>query len=251
MDFINRERKLNPFLSVVVPLYNEEQRLMGGFKSICSYLETKSYTWEIILVDDGSSDKTYKMLLDILAKDTQKKVHITKNEKNMGKGYAVKNGILSARGDIVLFTDIDLSVPISYIDAFISKISEGYDAVIGSRKIKGSMVEIEQSPVRKFMGQGFTFVSNFLLGMNFSDHTCGMKAFKKEAALRLFSRLRIERWAFDSEILFLTSKMRFRVAEVPVLWRNMPGTKVHMLRDAIRSFADIVKMRFYHKNDIG
>lgn len=243
--------EVTPFLSIIIPLYNEEQRLMDGFKSICSYLETKSYTWEIILVDDGSADSTYEMLLNIKSHHPYKNVHILKNEGNKGKGYAVKKGILFARGDVILFTDIDLSVPVSYIDAFVAKILEGYDAAIGSREMEGSKVEVYQSFVREFMGNGFTFISNLLLGINFSDHTCGMKAFKKTSAHALFSRQMIERWAFDSEILYLIKKMGYMVAEVPVLWRNMPGTKVKMFKDAVRSFIDIVKIRFYHNGRIG
>lgn len=239
----------SPYLSVVVPLYNEEKRLLDGFKTIYSHLKKKPYIWEIIFVDDGSMDKTNDMLLDIASRHSD--MRIIKNERNMGKGAAVKNGVLFAKGDIILFTDIDLSVPVSYIDAFIARIQEGYDAAIGSRRIEGSIIETHQSPLREFMGRCFTFISNFLLGINFSDHTCGMKAFKKDTAYALFSRQRIGRWAFDSEILFLSKKSAYKVAEVPVSWKDMPGTKVKMLKDAVRSLVDIAKIRFYHWGKIG
>ncbi len=241
--------KTNPLLSIVVPLYNEEKRLANGFDAIYSYIKEKPYTCEIILVNDGSTDKTYEMLNDI--KNHCANVCIINNKCNMGKGSAVKNGVLSAKGDIILFTDIDLSVPISYIDDFAARIQEGYDAAIGSRRVKGSIIATHQSFIREFMGIGFTFISNMLLDTDFSDHTCGMKAFKKNAAYVLFNCQKIERWAFDSEILFLSKKIRLKVIEVPVLWRDMPGTKVKMFRDAVRSFIDIARIRFYHRNKIG
>lgn len=241
--------KVNPFLSIVAPLYNEEKRLVNGFNAIHSYLKDKFYTWEIILVDDGSQDKTHEMVLDI--ENRYANVHAIKNEKNMGKGSAVRNGVLCATGDIILFTDIDLSVPISYVDAFIAKIQEGYDAAIGSRRIKGSIIETHQPFIREFMGRCFTFLSNLLLGINFSDHTCGMKAFKKEAAHALFKRQILERWAFDSEILFLSKKLGLRVIEAPVSWKDMPGTKVRKIKDAITSFIEIIKIRFYNSGNIG
>ncbi|MBI5894041.1 MAG: glycosyltransferase family 2 protein [Deltaproteobacteria bacterium] len=238
----------SPLLSIVVPLYNEEKRLVNGFDAIYSYLKDKSFSWEIILVDDGSQDKTYEMLLDI--ENRCANVKVIKNEKNMGKGGAVKNGVFNATGDIVLFTDIDLSVPVSYVDAFIKKIQEGCDAAIGSRRVKGSIIETHQPFVREFMGRCFTFLSNLLLGINFSDHTCGMNAFKREAAHALFKRQILERWAFDSEILFLSKKLGLKVAEVPVSWKDMPGTKVRKIKDAITSFVEIIKIRFYHSGNV-
>ena len=235
----------NVLLSVVIPLYNEEKRLMSGFEIIYSFFKDKPYAWEIIFVDDGSADKTRNMIYDIA--NRYPGVRSVKNKKNLGKGAAVKNGVLSAAGDIVLFTDIDFSVPASYIDAFVEKIKEGYDFAVGSRRIKGSIIDVHQPFLREFMGRGFTFLSNIILGVNFKDHTCGMKAFKKEAARALFSRQILERWAFDSEILYLARKMNYRIIEVPVLWRDMPGTKVSKFKDAITSLMEIVKARFYHR----
>ena len=239
---------MHPLLSVVIPLYNEERRLMDGFTAIHSYLSSKPYPWEIILVDDGSVDRTAEMLRNITVRYTN--TRMTMNEQNRGKGSAVKKGMLAAHGDIIVFTDIDLSVPIAYIDAFVAKISEGCDIAIGSRKIEGATLEIRQSPLREFMSRMFTRMSNLLLGIRFPDHTCGMKAFTKPAAHTLFSRLRTERWAFDSEILFLSKLLGYKVMEVAVLWRHMPGTKVRLFFDALRSFWEIAKIRFYHTRTI-
>ena len=235
-------------LSVIIPLYNEEKRVSDGVKTVYSCLKDKPYASEIILVDDGSSDRTKDIIRGIA--EQYPGVQIAKNEKNMGKGAAVKNGALFAKGDVILFTDIDLSVPISHIDAFIERIGQGYDVAIGSRRIKGSKIVVHQPFLREFMGRAYTFISNVVLGTHFSDHTCGMKAFKKEAARDLFTRQILERWAFDSEILYLSKKLGYKVAEVPVSWQDRAGTKVRKLKDAIVSFMEILKVRFHHRGKI-
>ncbi len=237
------------FLSIVVPLYNEEKRLTKGFHEIYSYLMNKPCTWEVILVDDGSQDRTYEMMLEL--EKRYQGVRTFTNKKNLGKGAAVRNGMLQARGEIILFTDIDLSVPIHYVDAFISKLSEGFDIAIGTRRAGDSIIERHQPWLREFMGRVYTALSNLILGIDFKDHTCGMKGFKKEACHALFKRQVLNRWAFDSEILFLSKRLGFRIAEVPVLWRDMPGTKVRRLKDAINSLLEIIRIRLLHRDKEG
>lgn len=238
---------MTPYLSVVVPLYNEDKRLLNGFQAIYSYLAAKSYTWEIVLVDDGSTDNTPHILSEITSKHPN--TRMIRNERNLGKGGALKSGMPAAQGDIIVFTDIDLSVPLSSIDVLAAKISDGYDIALGSRKTPGAIVEVHQPLMREFMGKGYTMLSNILLGTHFNDHTCGLKAFTRTAAHDLFNRMRIERWAFDSEILYLSTKLGYTAVEVPVQWRDMPGTRVRIFKDAVRSFAELVKIRFYHMRD--
>jgi dolichyl-phosphate beta-glucosyltransferase len=147
---------------------------------------------------------------------------------------------------MVLFTDIDLSVPLPHAEALIEKVEEGYDVAIGSRRVSGAVIEVHQPPFREFLGKGYRRIANLILGTDFSDHTCGMKAFKGEAAQALFGRQILERWAFDSEILYLCKKLGYRVAEVPVHWRDASGTKVRKFRDVITSFVEVLTIRFHH-----
>lgn len=233
------------FLSVIIPLYNEEKRLRNGFETLFSYLKGKSYAWELVFVDDGSTDGTRNILREIAALHPGE-VRIIENV-HKGKGAAVKEGALSANGSIVLFTDIDLAVPVAYMDSLVESLERGHDVVIGSRRIDGSVIEIHQPFMREFLGKGYRWISNVILGTNFSDHMCGMKAFTKEAAHVLFNLQISDRWAFDSELLFLSKKLGYRVAEVPVRWRDeASGTKVRRMRDIITSFAELIKIRFHH-----
>ncbi|OGM21760.1 hypothetical protein A2714_02695 [Candidatus Woesebacteria bacterium RIFCSPHIGHO2_01_FULL_38_9] len=229
---------MKPYLSVIIPVYNEEKRIKN-LKKIDRFLQSFKYTSEIVLVNDGSNDKTEEILLKISLKTPLK---IISYDKNMGKGHAVKKGMLKARGLYLLFMDVDLSTSPSDLPKFLKRIKE-YDVVIGSRKIEGANVFNRQSFVRESLGKSFTLLSRRTLGLDISDFTCGFKCFTKDAALNIFNKVTIDRWGFDPEVLFIANKLGYRILEIPVKWRNDPNTKVRFPQDIIRSLRDLIKIR--------
>lgn len=229
----------NPFISIIVPLYNEEGRL-ANLSKIFKFFKNKNLNYELILINDGSNDKTLNKLNE-LSKNF--KFKLISYQKNRGKGYAVKMGMIKARGKYRLFTDIDLSTPIEVFNKFLPILSK-YDIVIGSRKKRGSRLIIHQPKLREKLGKAFTILSQGFLNINLTDFTCGFKCFSKEAAEKIFFRQKINRWGFDTEILFIGKKMGLSVKEVPVVWRNDIETKVKLPWDIITSLADLVKIRY-------
>lgn len=226
------------YLSIVVPVFNEEKRIKNLIK-IDTSLQKLPRAIEIIVVNDGSSDKTMEVL-ERLSVKTQ--VKIISYRKNRGKGHAVKKGMLAARGRYRLFMDIDLSTPLTEIPKFLKKVEDG-DVVIGSRRIKGAKVVDHQSLIRELLGRSFTRLSRMTLGLSISDFTCGFKCFSEDAAINIFRRVSIDRWGFDSEILFLAKKLGYSVLEVPVEWNNDRNTKVKFPQDILRSLRDLVNIR--------
>ena len=229
-----------PFLSLIIPLFNEERRL-GKSIHIFNYLKKKSLKTEVILVNDGSLDSTALKLKKLCRKYHFK---IISYKKNRGKGYAIKKGMLLAKGDFRLFVDIDLSTPIEEFDKFIPYLKK-YHVIIGTRKHKKAKILVRQPPLRENMGKIFTILSQLILATNVSDFTCGFKCFSKEAAAKTFSKQLIERWGFDSEILFLAKRNGYKIKEVPVLWKNDTNSKVRFPQDIIRSLTDLLKIRLY------
>lgn len=228
-----------PFVSIIIPLYNEERRLSNLLK-IYKYLDSLNLTYEVILVNDGSIDATLKKINE-LSKNF--KFKLISYQKNLGKGYAIKAGMTAANGKYRLFTDIDLSTPIEEFDKFLPNLLD-YDIVIGSRRKKGSKLIIHQPKLREKLGKGFTKLSQVYLGLSLTDFTCGFKCFSKEVAGKIFSRQKIDRWGFDTEILFIGKKMGFSIKEVPVVWKNDRETKVRLPQDIINSVYDLIKIRY-------
>lgn len=227
------------FLSLIVPAYNEEKILKANLNEIINFLSAKKYAWEIVVVDDGSRDSTYK-----IAKSLEKKgVRAFRLVKNRGKGAALKEGFRNARGRYQIFSDADVSVPISTIDHFIKKLQDGYDVVIGSRRTKGSDIVIHQPWLRENMGRVFTAITKLITGNNLTDFTCGFKGFTLDAALEIFKRSQIERWAYDAEILFLAKKFKYKIYEYPVKWTNRKETRVKLTKVVIPTFIDLLKIR--------
>lgn len=229
----------DPFISVIVPLYNEESRL-ANLSKIFIFFKKKNFNYELILINDGSRDKTLNKLNE-LSKNF--KFKLISYQENRGKGYAVKMGMMQARGKYRLFTDIDLSTPIEAFNKFLP-ILPRYDIVIGSRKKKGSRLIIHQPKLREKLGKAFTTLSRGFLNINLTDFTCGFKCFSQEAAKKIFFRQKINRWGFDTEILFIGKKMGLSVKEVPVVWKNDIETKVKLPWDIVTSLADLVKIRY-------
>lgn len=229
------------FLSIIIPLYNEEKRLFN-LKNIYRFLKNKKFNWEIILVDDGSVDKTLKIIKQMIKINKYRNTQIISYSQNRGKGYAVKSGMLKARGDYQLFLDIDLSTPIEEFDKFLPLL-EKFDIIIGSRRKSGARVIIRQPRIREKLGKGFTKLSQIVLQLKTTDFTCGFKCFSRTSANKIFTCQKISSWSFDSEILFLAKKFRYNVKEVPVKWSNDPKSRVKFPQDIVNSLIDLLTIR--------
>jgi len=228
-------------LSVVIPCYNEEKRFSKGMDHFLSYLDRVPYSWELVLVNDGSADNTLKLMNK--AKFKNHNIEVVSYIQNEGKGYALKKGIEKAEGKFILFSDIDYSVPIQTIGQFLPYFNKGYEIVIGSRRVKGAQFVRRQNAFREFLGKGFTLLVRLLVDPKIKDATCGFKVFKKDVAKKVFKKMAIYNWSFDAEILFLCKKYGYKVAQVPVKWKNDPGTKVSLKRDVISSLLGILKIQ--------
>jgi glycosyltransferase involved in cell wall biosynthesis len=230
-------------LSIVIPAYNEESRLPKTLDLIFAYLNARPFRAEILVVDDGSSDRT----AEIVNAGRQKypALRLVSNGKNRGKGFSVRHGMLEARGEIALFTDADLSTPIAEADKLLAAIREGgFDAAIGSRAMDRSLIDVHQSWIREQAGIFFNRMVRWIMGIEFSDTQCGFKAFRTDRARVIFERQRIERFGFDPEILFLAKREGLRVAEVPVRWSHDAGTKVNVAADGLRMFLELLLIRW-------
>lgn len=230
-------------LSIVIPAYNEENRIGRSLEEILAYLGRNAFPFEVIIVDDGSQDRTVEIAAEKL-RDTHHQ--ILKNLTNRGKGFSVRRGVLAASGRVILFTDSDLSTPIEEFDKFEAVLREGYDVAIGSRAIPTSLVEQHQNVIRETMGKTFNLLARLLSFRRIHDSQCGFKAFKREAGRALFQRQKLTGFCFDAEILFLAQRMGYRIKEVGVCWRNSPQSKVRMIRDSFRMLFDLFRIRILH-----
>jgi len=233
------------FLSIVIPAYNEENRLNPTLEKINSYLKNKNFEYEIILIDDGSDDSTVKIALESeLAK--RGKLVLIKNEKNTGKGFSIRRGILASSGEYILFSDSDLSTPIEEFDELFLHIQSGYDIAIGSRSIEGADVRVHQPFYREIMGRVFNFLVQLLVLKGFVDTQCGFKLFKASTAKDIAKELKIDRFGFDVEMLYLAKKKNYRIKEVPVIWLNSPISRVSPISDSCKMFMDLWRIRRMH-----
>jgi dolichyl-phosphate beta-glucosyltransferase len=230
-------------LSIVIPAFNEQQRLPRALDRILTYLNAHSQGSEILVVDDGSTDDTAKIVQSYSEKYPC--LRLVSNGHNRGKGFSVRHGVLEARGEIVLFTDADLSTPIEEADKLLPELFEkGYDMAIGSRAVNRDLIEVHQSAFREQAGILFNRVVRWIVGIDFADTQCGFKAFRRERAKIVFEQQRIERFGFDPEILFLAKRHGLRVAEIPVRWSHDEATKVSVLSDGIRMFLELIVIRW-------
>jgi len=234
---------LPPLLySIVLPAYNESERIAATLDRIFAHAEQKGWNVEVIVVNDGSQDDTAQIVHQYAARHSN--LRLLENPGNRGKGYSVRNGMLHAHGDILLFSDADLSSPIAEADKLFVAIQGGVDAAIGSRWLNTEL-QIQRQPLyRQLFGRIFNLVLRLLLGLTFKDTQCGFKAFTRKTARCLFPLQRIERWGFDPELLYLAERFHFTVKEVPVQWSHREGTRIHPLRDGIRMFGDVLKIRW-------
>ncbi len=233
-------------LSIVVPAFNEEKRVGATIREIKAFASQKGLDCEIIVVDDGSQDHTTQTVLKEFEPGNNSKLRLIKNDKNHGKGYSVRRGMLEARGDFILFTDADLSTPIEEVEKLIAAIREGSDVAIASRALPESRVEIHQNIVRETMGKIFNRIARLFTFKHIRDSQCGFKCFRREVAHRLFSIAKVDGFSFDVEIIYLAQKFGLKVREVPVVWRNSPASKVHIIRDPLKMFWDLLRIRLIH-----
>lgn len=229
------------FLSVIIPAYNEEKRVLSTLSKICAYLFTKDFPYEIIVVDDGSTDNTLQMVKNFASSDNH--IVILINEQNSGKGYSVRKGMLSARGEYVFFTDADLSTPIEEIEKCLPYLINGYDVVIGSRSMPGSDILVRQPWYREKMGKIFNFMVNMVLLKGIIDTQCGFKGFKREAVKTVFNRCKIDGFSFDVEALYLSRKYNFKIKEIPIRWENSPLSKVSPIKHSLQMFKDLIGIK--------
>jgi len=232
-------------LSIVVPAYNEATRIVNTLKETCVYLDANYPDYELIVVDDGSQDETVNVADKQLAgiKGTGR---VICNATNHGKGFVVKQGVLEAKGDIVAFMDADLATPIAEIDKLVRAIEAGADVAIGSRALADSDVQLTDYQTRSSMGKIFNLIARFLTFHDIADSQCGFKAFSRDVARKLFVLQRIPGFAFDAEILFLAQKQGYQVQEIPIVWRNMPQSKVSIWKDPLLMIRDLLRIRLYH-----
>lgn len=234
-----------PDLSIIIPAYNEESRLPRTFARIRDYFAGKNISpslIEILVVDDGSRDNTAQVA-EVWAREMPS-IRLISNGDNRGKGFSVRHGMLEARGRIALFTDADLSSPIEECEKLLAAIDSGNEVAIGSRALDRSLITMHQSRLRELAGMIFNGFVRILLGLPFHDTQCGFKAFVREPSRIVFEQQRIERFGFDPEILFLAKRHGLRTAEVAVRWAHDPATKVHMLRDSLMMFFDLLIIRW-------
>ena len=228
--------------SFILPAYNESERLTTSLPKVLEYVAQRPMSAEVIVVNDGSKDDTADVVRKFAA--THPMVRLVENPGNRGKGYSVRNGMLHARGDVLLFTDADLSSPIYEADKLFAAIGNGADVAIGSRWLQRELQTERQPLLRQLYGRLFNLGLRIMLGLNFRDTQCGFKAFTRNAANIIFTRQRIERWGFDPEILFLANKFKLRTVEVPVEWAHDHRSKISPLRDGIRMGSEVLQVRW-------
>jgi dolichyl-phosphate beta-glucosyltransferase len=240
--------------SIVIPAYNEGTRLGATLERVLGYLRAQGWSAEaeVIVVNDGSRDNTADLVRGFAEGNPM--LRLVENPGNRGKGYAVRNGMLNARGEVVVFSDADLSSPIEEMPKLLAALAGGADIAIGSRWLRAELQTRRQSLHRQLFGRVFNVLLRIILGLQFKDTQCGFKAFTRRAAQTIFPLERIERWGFDPEILFLARKFGFRVEEVPVCWGHSGDTRIHPLLDGARMFWEMLRIRWYDltgKYDVG
>jgi glycosyltransferase involved in cell wall biosynthesis len=227
--------------SFIFPAYNESERLTTSLPKALDYVAHRQFSAEIIVVNDGSTDNTAEVVRSFARMNPN--IRLLENPGNRGKGYSVRNGMLNATGDIMLFSDTDLSSPITEADKLFAAIQNGADVAIGSRWLQRELQTEPQPLVRQLYGRLFNLGLRVVLGLGYHDTQCGFKAFTREAAHIIFSRQHVERWGFDPEILFLAKKFKLRTVEVPVEWAHDHRSKIHPVRDGMRMASEVLQVR--------
>jgi dolichyl-phosphate beta-glucosyltransferase len=238
-----RGRLQNITYSLVIPAYNEGARLGATLERVLEYVAKHGNNTEVIVVNDGSRDNTAEIVRSFAARNPA--LRLIDNPGNRGKGYSVRNGMLSAQGRVLIFSDADLSSPIEELPKLLEALTHGAEIAIGSRWLRAETQTQRQPLYRQLFGRIFNLMLRLTLGLQYKDTQCGFKAFTRLAAEAIFPLQRIERWGFDPEILFLARKFGFKVVEVPVAWGHSGGTRIHPLTDGSRMFVEMLRARWY------
>lgn len=242
---------MNPYLSLVIPAYNEEKRLLKNLEKIKHFFSLKSFPYEVIIVNDGSRDGT-EVVVQCYQKEWTELLLLS-DSVNHGKGFSVRKGMLHSSSEFVFFCDADLSTPLAECDVLLTELKKGCDVVVGSRYLKREENQlgktVSQTWKRRLAGKTFSFIVRALLSSDVYDTQCGFKGFTQKAAKALFSHQKLNGFAFDVEILYLAQKSGLKVAEVPVEWHEAPASKVSLFGDAWRMLSDVIKVRALHAGD--
>ena len=230
-----------PLFSLIVPAYNEGRRLGQSLRAMLAYFEGAGYPYEILVVDDGSTDNTSALIAEAAA--AHPAVQALVYHPNRGKGYAVRAGMLAARGAYLMFTDADLSIPIGITADFLAALQGGYDIAIASRWHPDSSNIVPPPLPRRVMGAIFRWCVRRLVISDVRDTQCGCKAYRADVARRLFGQSRIDRFSFDAEVVFLASRAGYRIKEVPFALRYTPGSSVRPVRDSLLMLRDLARIR--------
>ena len=231
----------HPKLSIVIPAYNESARIEATLGRVMTCVDDRGWDAEVLVVDDGSTDDT----AEIVERWAEKfpRLHLVQNPGNRGKGYSVRNGLLQAAGEIVMFTDADLSAPMEEAGRLIAAIEDGADVAIGSRWLDKGRQTTHQPLYRRFFGRCFNAVTRMVMNLPYADTQCGFKAFKRPAAQVIFRLQKIERWGFDPEILFIARKLKYNVREVAVTWGHDERSKMSYLKDGATMLEEMAFIR--------
>lgn len=232
-------------VSIVIPAFNEAKRISSTLAHVVFFFQSQNNSFEVVVVDDGSTDATAEAVS--IAALANPDIRLVRNERNRGKGYTVRHGVLEAVGEIVLFTDADLSAPIEESPKLIDPIRSGtLDVTIGSRAVNRNLIGIHQPWLREQSGKIFNRLVRMILGLPFADTQCGFKAFRRKPMLPVFERLDILGFGFDPELLYVATLRRLRIGEIPVRWDHVAGSKVSFLSDSLRMFFDLLRIRWNH-----
>lgn len=250
LSVIAKEDTQRPEISVIVPVYNEQERIAASLYNIKDYLEELDVTYEVLVIDDGSNDLTSEIVKFVEFYGSEIKSQpvgrLEKNAVNVGKGYSIATGILNSQGNIVIFSDADGATPISELPKFVEKIKEGYDVVIGNRKHEHSLTS-GRTPLRTSLSWGFNIAARFLGLVTVSDSQCGFKAYRRDVALQVAQRQKTTRFCFDVEHLYIAKKLGFKITEIPVIWNHSEGSSLSLFKDSLAMFIDLLRIRIQHR----
>jgi dolichyl-phosphate beta-glucosyltransferase len=232
-------------ISIVIPVYNEEKRITSFLEKILTYLAKRDFSYELVFVDDGSTDSTITTIESFLQGKLSGTFTIVRFPANRGKGAAIREGMLKAAGKYIFFTDADGSTPIEEIDHFLPHLSADCDVYLAIRTLK------QKAPFkRKLFGYGYIILANLLLRLKVSDITCGFKCYSHPSAKKIFSLQRLNNWSFDAEDIFIARKYGYRIKEIPVTWKHVSGSKVKVLKNVFLCGLDLFKIRFHDINNL-
>jgi dolichyl-phosphate beta-glucosyltransferase len=232
------------YLSIVIPVYNEGKRIRKTLKGITNYLKSKNFTHEVLIVNDGSKDVTVEAVESFFKEEKFDSFSILDFKENRGKGFVVKQGMLAAKGEYILFIDADSSAPIEEFDKFMANFDKGYDIFIGTRKAKGGVRATNIPFHRKYLGLGFSFLARKFLSMEVGDFTCGFKCYRRNTVKPIFSKQILDGWSFDAEDLFLAKKLSFKIREIPIHWNHYEeDSKVSPFKEVFKCGLDLLKIR--------